>query len=495
MHWRKPPAFGTRSGAGSGNRIRHTRENLSAGRLREEIGKQIDHLNRQARAAERWQELKQRQALRQAELKALELRQVQADLLAQQQALSAQETGLERIIAEQRRVENALETVHARQARASARFNEVQAESYRVAGDIARYEQTLEHQRELVARLERQQQETAQGLAEIDGHIQADQAQMQALDGQIADSDPRLEAVRAQAQASGAALAEAEAALADWQVRYNDHAAAAAESSRAAEVERARSELLDRQCLDADRRLGLLAEEAGRNQVGALADGLAQTRNEESALRTQLEEAGTALEQLRAEFAAVEGEERRYQQELAESRKQEQSLRGRLASLEALQQAALGQDQPERKALLAQLGLAGSPRLGETLQVEAGWEAAVETVLSGWLDATIQEDPASFCDALGSQSGQGLTIIAPGTGDSAADSAGDTGTLAGKVRGPAAARALLARVGIATDPADARQRAAGGARTIADHARRPLAGPGFRPHRAWRQRPGRRAGA
>ncbi len=448
------------------NRIRHTRENLERlDDLREEIGKQIDHLNRQARAAERWQELKQRQALRQAELKALELRQVQADLLGQQQALAAQETELERIVADQRRVENALETVHSAQAQAGTRFNQVQAESYRVAGDIARFEQTLEHQRELVARLERQQQETGQNLAEIDGHIAADRSQMQALGGQIAESDPRLETAREQAQAAGDALSGAEGALTDWQARYTAHAAEAAESSRAAEVERARIELLDRQCLDADRRLALLAEEAERNQVQTLATGLAQTREEEAALRTQLEQATTTLEQLRAAFAAVEGDEQQHQQALAESRKQEQSLRGRLASLEALQHAALGEDQPERKAMLAELGLAGGQRLGEALQVESGWEAAVETVLSGWLDAAIQDNPGAFGQALDEQSGHGLTVIAPAAaGATQAEDPANAGAgqenLASKVRGPAAARALLARVGIAPDLASARQRTA-----------------------------------
>jgi len=446
------------------NRIRHTRENLERlDDLRTEIGKQIDHLNRQARAAERWQELKAQQALKQAQLKALELRQVQLDLGGQKTALAQQETDLERVIADQRRVESALETVHAAQAQAGSRFNTVQAESYRVAGDIARFEQTLEHQRELGTRLERQQQETAHSLADVDGHIGADQAQIQALREQVAESGPRLESAREQAQTAGSALADAEAALADWQGRYNQHAAAAAESTRAAEVERARIELLDRQCLDADRRLGLLAEEAGRNQVDTLATGLAQTREEEAGLRTQLDTATAGLEQLRQAFAAVEREEQQGQQELAETRKREQSLRGRLASLEALQHAALGEDQPERQALIAELGLAGGQRLGEALQVESGWEAAVEVVLSGWLDAAIQDDPGAFGDALDKQSGQGLTVIAPALADDispAQSGAAASTTLAAKVRGPAAALALLARVDIVADLASARQRVA-----------------------------------
>ena len=51
------------------NRIRHTRENLERlVDLREEIGKQIDRLQRQARAAERYRKLKAEQRRASAEL-------------------------------------------------------------------------------------------------------------------------------------------------------------------------------------------------------------------------------------------------------------------------------------------------------------------------------------------------------------------------------------------------------------------------------------------
>lgn len=436
------------------NRIRHTRENLERlDDLREEIGKQIEHLRRQARAAERWQELKQEQARKDAELKALELRGYESELSTQGSELTTQETALEGIIAEQRQVEAALEQVHASQAEAGERFNAVQAESYRVAGEIARIEQTLAHQRELAERLRRQQAETAQTLSEIDGHIEADRAQLDGLTAAITEAEPRLAATREQAEITTSALRQAEGALADWQARQDAYARDSHEAARAAEVERARIELLDKQCLDADRRLGSLGEERGRNESSVLATALSELQGQESTLRERLDAATADLEQRRQAFAEAERGEQQIQQQLAELRKEDQTLRGRLASLEALQHAALGDDQPERKALLERLDLTGSPRLGEVLKVTSGWEAAVETVLAGWLDAAVQAGPERCVDALAGEAGHSVTVI-----DDAVDTAlMAAGTLATHVQGPTAARARLACVRIADDVDTARR--------------------------------------
>jgi chromosome segregation protein len=434
-------------------RIRHTRENLERLHdLREEIGKQIEHLRRQARAAERWQEHKLEHARKDAELKALELRRHQAELSGRRAALASRETGLERLVAEQRQVEAALETVHAGQVESTARFNAVQAQSYTLAGEIARIEQTLAHQRDLAERLARQREETAQALAQVETHIDADQGQIQALTAAIAQATPRLDQARGQATGNDDALARAEAALSDWQARQDAYARAAHEAASAADVERARIELLDRQCLDADRRLALLAQERERNETATLATALEQLTGQEGSLRERLEAATARLETRRQAFAQAEGSEQQAQQRLAELRKQEQQLRGRLASLEALQHAALGDDQPERRALLERLGLVGVSRLGEVLKVDAGWEAAVETVLAGWLDAAVQDDPDGYAGALAEEAAQGLTVV-----DGHDPGRGPEGTLAGRVHGPAAARAPLQAVHTAADLASARR--------------------------------------
>ncbi len=64
-----------------------------------------------------------------------------------------------------------------------------------------------------------------------------------------------------------------------------------------------------------------------------------------------------------------------------------QESRGRLASLTALQDAALADRDGERAEWLARQGLADAPRLVDHLEVDAGWEQAVETLLGDALRA------------------------------------------------------------------------------------------------------------
>ena len=85
-------------------------------------------------------------------------------------------------------------------------------------------------------------------------------------------------------------------------------------------------------------------------------------------------------------------------EELNVARSQQQTLKGRQASLEALQQAAKG-DNTEQQWLDAK-GLGDKPRLADSVVPEAGWEIAVETVLGSYLQAIAVDDIASTVSLL-----------------------------------------------------------------------------------------------
>src|SRR5215467_9206994 len=71
------------------SRIKATRENLDRlNDVREEVDKQLDHLNRQAKAAARWQELKAEQTRREAEMRGLHYRAIAGEIDEHHHALS-----------------------------------------------------------------------------------------------------------------------------------------------------------------------------------------------------------------------------------------------------------------------------------------------------------------------------------------------------------------------------------------------------------------------
>ncbi len=174
-------------------RIRHTRENLERlTDLREEVDKQIDHLKRQARAAEQYQSLQAERLNKDAQLKALEYRKLDAQLRQQRELLTQDELKLQQILAEQRSAEAQIETCRVQQAEASEALGAVQASGYRVSGELARIEQQIAHQRDLKQRLETARAEADASFAEIGEHITGDERQLGELRSAIADADPRL---------------------------------------------------------------------------------------------------------------------------------------------------------------------------------------------------------------------------------------------------------------------------------------------------------------
>ncbi len=424
-------------------RIRHTRENLDRLKdLREEVGKQIEHLRRQARAAEQYQKLKLDYRDREAQLRALEYRRIDAELAALRADLARDETKLQAILADQRQAEAQIEAGRGRHAEAGEVLGSAQSAVYRVGGEIARIEQQIQHQRELRQRLEQARVEAQNGLAELAGLIEGDEAQLNEVRGAIAAAEPSLAELAQHDAAHQDALRAAEAALSDWQQRWDDCTAAHAEVARAAEVERTRIDYLDRQTLEAAKRRGSLESERTGLDLAALGDALNALRENHDAQRTQLDEHGANLEARKQALTDLQASERQQQSELAALRQQLQSARGRLASLEALQHAALGQESGAGREWLKAQGLDTTARLGERLQVANGWETAVETVLGRLLEAVTVEGVAAHLPALAELADGRIALMdaKSGTLDAPANS------LAAQVEGPLAVRRLLARV-------------------------------------------------
>lgn len=435
-------------------RIRHTRENLDRlNDLREEVGKQLEHLKRQARQAEQYQALQAERKVKDAEWKALEFRGLDARLQGLREQLSQEETKLQQLIAEQREAERRIEEDRARRDEASEALNKAQAEVYQVGGTLARIEQQIAHQREMAQRLQKARDEAQSALAELGQHISGDQAKLDVLRNALAEAEPQLAELRAGDQSRQEALRDAEAKLADWQQRWDAHTRATGEAARAADVERTRIEHLDRQTLDADRRREQLNTERAGLDLDSLSEALAGIRTQHDTQKASLDGLTAEVETRKGAVTELQDRQRTTQNELADVRKQTQASRGRLASLETLQAAALGQEQGAAATWLQARGLDSAARVGETLKVESGWENAVESALGQLIEGVLVEAPEALVDALGELGEGRLTLVAPETAG-ALDVAPTS--LAAKVQGPIAIRRILAKLHAAETLADAR---------------------------------------
>ena len=428
------------------NRIRHTRENLERlTDLRDEVGKQLQHLARQAKQAEQYTALQSEKLTKDAEWKALQFRALDVKLQSHRQALAADETRLEQLVAEQREAERQIETGRERHQEATDVHAKAQAEVYEVGGMLARIEQQIHHQKEMSSRLQRARDEAETALAELVGHISGDGDKLAVLKTALEESEPRLAQLKADDEAKQAALRDADAALADWQQRWDAHTREQSEAARSGDVERTRVDYLDRQLLDAERRREKLESERTGLDLNALANAFAEAQQGHDTHKSALDGLTSDLDTRKASVAQLQEEQRTAQGVLAETRKELQSARGRLSSLEALQNAALGQEQGAAVDWLKKHGLDSARRVGETLDVQEGWEAAVEGALGQMIEGVLVEAPESLVEALGELGEGRLTLVSPeaGQGEFA-----DT-SLAAKVKGPLAIRRLLAQLHVA----------------------------------------------
>jgi chromosome segregation protein len=425
-------------------RIRHTRENLERlNDLRDEVEKQIRHLQRQARTAERYREMKAEERRLEAELLVLRLAGLEREEATQKAALGERETGLQAALAELRRVEAELEAARERHREDSEALNAIQGEYYRIGAEIGRLEQAIQHARELRHRQGQELEQAEQGLLDIQQHIARDADLLAELNSVLGTLGPELEAARDAEATSAEALRVAEQAMQDWQAGWENFNREASDAREMVEVERARIEQLDGQITRmAERHKRLeeerakLAAEAGDEDLDALDLELGRARELEQS--TQARDVA-----VRDEIAALRTDDQRLVARLDEGRSALQTLRGTLASLEALQEAALGRRGSKVAEWLGGQGLAERPRLAEKLSVEPGWETAVETVLGNYLEAVCVDgldDVALALDTLTHGAASFVEMAAAGSAPS------DHAMLAHRVDGALGAAALLSGV-------------------------------------------------
>jgi chromosome segregation protein len=430
-------------------RIGHTRENLERlGDLREEVEKQLRHLQRQAATARRYQALKQEERQLQAELLALRLREVETEAGARAAIMRERDLALQATLAEQRSVEAAIERARAEHAKQSDLLSAIQGRYYEIGAEVSRAEQGIEHARELRGRQRQELEQIGQGLAEAAQQRQRDAGQAAELAAALAELEPGLESARAAEHASAAALSAAEDAVHGWQERWEAFNQDLRMASTTAESERVRLEELDNHL----RRIGVQRERAGR-ELETLAAGdvearLTEIEAAESAARGDVDAARRRMDELVAQLQSERQRERELAENAQAARRDALDTEGRIVSLEALQRAALGQGQGQVVEWLSASGLGGNPRLARQLSVDAGWERAVETVLGGYLEAVCVDSIEDVAGILGSLASGTVSFFAGTQGRTAASHGADG--LRQRVRGPAGVDALFEGI-VATD--------------------------------------------
>ncbi|HUH38751.1 MAG TPA: chromosome segregation protein SMC [Spongiibacteraceae bacterium] len=430
------------------SRMRRTQENLERlTDLREEMERQLSHLQRQAQAAERYTELKKEERLLRAQLQALQWRELDQQFNDRDRSIKALEVKLEAVIAEQRAVDAAIEKHRDGHGELQDRFNAVQGRYYALGAEIARAEQTIQHQQERARQLRDDLAEAERNLVSAQRHLQEDTEKQTLWREESEALQPEIELLQEQELQSSDTLQVTEERMQDWQLRWDEFNSRAAGPRQQAEVQQSRIQHLEQALGRIQDRNQRLEQERQGLSAGPVEQEVEQLREQLAELELAGEQAQESLDNSQQAIEQTREGNERCVAALDSARGELQTLRGRRASLEALQQAALAQQDAGVGQWLAQHGLADSPRLAEKIKVESGWEQAVETVLGSDLQALAVDDLGGAAEWLESLSSGSLTLLSE-----ADDSAVPAASLLGKVTsGRGLVAELLAGVHCAAD--------------------------------------------
>ena len=366
-------------------RIADTRANLARVEdIRGELAVQIEKLAGQAEIATRYREHEAQ--LKQAQHLLWFAKQQDA---ARQRERHAGETaslaaGLEALLAELRAAENRVETLRAEQYRSSDDLHEKQGAFYAANAEVTRLEQQLQFARDSEGRLLQQAEQLAALLAGLATQLATLADESRQGEQELAAATTRREAAAAEEQAAQAALPRFEADLAAAAAALSAAQQASGESEQALRV-------AETQRAHAGKTLGTFAArrerldtEAGSlgaplaAQIGLVAEQLEQ----ESADLAGREE---ALNGLRDAVQSLQERQRNASDAWQQASRTLAEHEARSEALAALQ-AKIGRSK-DADAWLEARRLEHARRLWQQLDIERGWEDALEAVLRERLNA------------------------------------------------------------------------------------------------------------
>jgi len=343
------------------NRIRHTRDNLDRlNDLREEVEKQLERLQRQSRTAEKYKTLKVDEKQFRAELLGLRWREYQEALNSFDTRLQERQNNVALADEKRKESEDTIAVMREKRTELEAQLNDVQSNFYAVGADITRAEQSIQHARDEREKRSRELQRIEEETAEIKENIENDAEKIQEIEAALAEAGPTHEKIQREQNEATELYERNESDFQDilgsWEELNSEHS----EQEMISQVETARLDELQKNVADLkirqerlQRERTELSQRGEASELNALVSEQEGKGAEELALGTQFNAANTALTQSREKVLQSE-------RSLDNKRTELQSCNGRLASLQALQQAATGGAEKKRTEWLEQNGLANA---------------------------------------------------------------------------------------------------------------------------------------
>ncbi len=440
------------------NRIKHTRENLERlNDIREELGKQLIKLERQAAAAEKYKILKGEEFSYKTQLIALQWRDCEQQMESFREKLESTETHNQSLIAKVRELEAELEESRVGQAEKNEEFQLVQSDFYQLGNEITRTEQQLLNSEQRLEQLQSELEQVSEDFTTLEALQTSDSESERQIREELETVTPLASEYKENATLNDERLSEAEVALQDWQERWEQFSQAKAQATQSAQVEQTRLQQIEQRQRDADKRINQLKDEQSRFDLASVEEQICESQQAHLEASALLEEYENQMASSQSDMQTLREAIRELDITYKDKQTVLQQSKGRLASLEALQQAALEIKDNAVAALIERNQLTDAKRLAELIEVEEGFTHAVEVVLGDNLQALCIDSFDALANEVEQLSQGELNCIRLSPSEVSSSTNSSYPSLASKVKGPKAVTALLADIYCVDNLAQARR--------------------------------------
>jgi len=370
-------------------RIGDTRDNLQrVTDIREELEKQLEHLQAQAEVAAKYRELQD--ALNNAHQLLWLVRKQEAGSQRNRVSrdLERATLDLEAEIAKLREAEKRAEDLRVRFYAASDVVSAAQGEFFQAGSEVARLEQQLQFLRTSRTRVENQFSQVKTDLAHCNTQLELSRTSAEEWRAKLDEAAIQVEELMGRVAAESERLPLTEEAFRDAQETLRELRDQRARIDQQLHVQDARREHAEKLLLQLDGRTRRLEQE--RDALVVPDDGaLVELRSQFQSHEDELQELRARLDAHRDDLPQYEQSAREAQQSVETTASRITALDARRSALEALQaRLARGEN---IKSWLETHGLDGRRRAWQGMRIEQGWEDALEAVLDERLNAVSVE--------------------------------------------------------------------------------------------------------
>ncbi len=393
-------------------RMRHTRENLERlDDLREEVEKQLENLKRQSEKAEKFTGLKKQERQYKRELLAIRwnsYHQTSAQLETRLQEIAAEHNRLFELL---RQIDKSIDTKRIEQKQQQQLVDAAQEDYYHVVAEVSRLEQTIKHNEtnheETVIEVDRLKQQAAHSKNDCEEDIQ----QLEEIKASLEEAEESKIVAAEQFEENLETQQQLQKTKATWQKQWEDYLIESSKYNEQAEVQRVKLSHLTNQSQQLQQRLDRLQTERHELSQLDLKTEIASLDSSIELIETDRENLQEQLEVVYSQIIDFREKMKNFHDQLHQNRSELQKMSGKITSLDLLQQHAMGKDKKNLVQWLEKMDLSNNQRLAEFLDVESGWENAVEIVLGRYLEAICVKDTQDIIQGLQSLTDQSVIVF------------------------------------------------------------------------------------